>query len=343
MVHGMYEIVIHHRNGSFSDRWLAYCNEHNIRFKIINVFSNDLVKELGGTKTMAWHWMNKFSDDLLSAKRIISGLEAKGIKIFPNNATCWHYDDKIAQKYLLESVEAPLVPTFIFYHKEEALQWLETASYPLVWKLSRGAGSVNVKLLQNRVVAMKYVRKAFTSGFLPARQVWHDANTRLSKHRKKGDLFAVVKRLPRTVRNIFNYNKLMGREIGYVYFQEFIPGNTSDTRVTVIGNRAFAFQRKVRPGDFRASGSGLLDYAPHLINNDFLRIAFEVTARIGAQSLAFDFIRTLEGVPKIIEISYCYVPEAVYECPGHWDQKLQWHPGKIWPQDAILEDLLSIY
>ena len=38
---------------------------------------------------------------------------------------------------------------------------------------------------------------------------------------------------------------------GYVYFQDFIPDNQFDTRVTVIGNRAFAFIRKVRPGDFR--------------------------------------------------------------------------------------------
>ena len=32
----------------------------------------------------------------------------------------------------------------------------------------------------------------------------------------------------------------------YIYFQEFIPGNEFDTRVTVIGDRAFAFRRMNR-------------------------------------------------------------------------------------------------
>ena len=31
----------------------------------------------------------------------------------------------------------------------------------------------------------------------------------------------------------------------------------------------------------------------------------------------------------------------VYQCPGHWDDQLKWHQGHMWPQDAILIDLLE--
>jgi hypothetical protein len=31
----------------------------------------------------------------------------------------------------------------------------------------------------------------------------------------------------------------------------------------------------------------------------------------------------------------------VHSCPGHWDKNLKWHRGKMWPQDAILEDMLA--
>ena len=47
----------------------------------------------------------------------------------------------------------------------------------------------------------------------------------------------------------------------YILWQEFIPDNQRDFRVTIIGRRyAFVFWRNNRPGDFRASGSGLIDY-----------------------------------------------------------------------------------
>src|SRR6185503_17089802 len=46
---------------------------------------------------------------------------------------------------------------------------------------------------------------------------------------------------------------------GYILLQEFLSNNKFDTRVTVIGNRAFAYRRFNRPNDFRASGSGNFD------------------------------------------------------------------------------------
>ena len=43
----------------------------------------------------------------------------------------------------------------------------------------------------------------------------------------------------------------------------------------------------------------------------------------------------------IIEVSYCYNAQAVHSCTGHWDTKLNWQEGSMWPQDAILIDLLD--
>jgi hypothetical protein len=30
----------------------------------------------------------------------------------------------------------------------------------------------------------------------------------------------------------------------------------------------------------------------------------------------------------------------VESCPGHWDSKLQWHEGHVWPEEAHVEDFL---
>ena len=138
---------------------------------------------------------------------------------------------------------------------------------------------------------------------------------------------------------LMRYNRTISREKGYVYFQDFIPDNHTDTRVTIIGDRAFAFTRGVRPNDFRASGSGQIDYDMSKIDRRCVEIAFETVARLRTQSLAFDFVKEPSSRPKIVEISYCHLADAVYACPGHWDSSLAWHDGPMWSQDAILEDL----
>lgn len=151
----------------------------------------------------------------------------------------------------------------------------------------------------------------------------------------------VVKRIPRVLATIQNNKRMMGREKGYAYFQDFIPGNDFDTRVTVIGNRAFGYTRNVRPGDFRASGSGDIVYDTGRINQKCVEMAFDVTRKVGSQSMAFDFVVGAEQQPFILEVSYTYIPQLVHSCPGYWDGRLTWYEGHVWPQDAILIDLLN--
>lgn len=141
--------------------------------------------------------------------------------------------------------------------------------------------------------------------------------------------------------DIYLKNKMRGREKGYIYFQNFIPDNKYDTRITVIGNRAFGFRRMVRKNDFRASGSGNIDYDLSKINTKCVAIAFEVAEKLQSQSMAFDFIEDENSNPLIVEVSYCYLASAVKACNGHWDKDLNRHEGAMWPQDAILSDILQ--
>ena len=55
----------------------------------------------------------------------------------------------------------------------------------------------------------------------------------------------------------------------------------------------------------------------------------------------FDFVEGKESSPLIVELSYGYVPSAVKNCPGHWDEDMNWHKGEMWPQDAIIEDIIA--
>jgi glutathione synthase/RimK-type ligase-like ATP-grasp enzyme len=275
------------------------------------------------------------------ARQVIMAAEAMGVAVFPSTATCWHFDDKIAQKYLLEAIGAPLVPTYVFYELSEALQWIDGAVFPKVFKLRRGAASLNVRLVRHAQEARTLAKQAFAGGFQPVANYRQDARKRFRTARQRHDMLGVVKRLPRTLATIRQLNQALGHERGYIYFQDFIPDNQFDTRVTIIGNRAFAYTRNVRPGDFRASGSGDVVYDIQRIHPQCVPIAFEVTRKVGSQSMAFDFVLTANQQPMLVEVSYCYIPELVYQCLGHWDDQLKWHQGHMWPQDAILTDLLE--
>lgn len=335
------QVAIHHRENSFSDRWIAYCKLHGIQYKVVNCLDSNIIEQLSSSAGLLWHWHHGDPREQLIARDVIMAAETMGVKVFPSSSTCWHFDDKIAQKYLLEAIGAPLVPTYVFYDLQEALRWIDRASFPKVFKLRKGAGSSNVKLVHSATEARALAKRAFSSGFSPVPHYGQDAVKRYRASMKRGDLLNVVRRIPKALETIRGRRKMMGLEKGYVYFQEFIPGNNFDTRVTVVGDRAFAYTRNVRPGDFRASGSGDVVYDTDRISQKCVEIALDVTRKISSQSMAFDFLMGERQQPYIIEVSYGYIAHLVHSCSGYWDMRLNWHEGHVWPQDLILTDLLK--
>lgn len=334
------KIAIHHRKGSFSERWIKYCQEEGINYKIVNCYESDIVEQLKDCDALMWHHHHAKYKDVLTAKRILFALEHAGIKVFPDFNTGWHFDDKVAQKYLLESIDAPLVPSYVFYDKKQALDWAESTTYPKVWKLKGGAGAVNVKLMRSKNEAIKLINKAFGKGFSQFNRLGN-LKERYKKYKSgKDTLLGVAKGLGRLIIPT-EFAKLQSRERGYVYFQEFVPNNSFDIRVIVIDNKAFAIKRLTRDNDFRASGSGNIIFDKNLIDERCVQIAFDVNKRLNCQSVAYDFVFDTNNNPLIVEISYGFAMEAYDACPGYWDSSLQWHEGKFNPQGWMVENLVT--
>lgn len=334
-------IGIHDSPGSYSDRWIPRCEQSGIPFRRVDCLSTDIVSQCHGLEGVLWHWLHCDPCSQLVARQVIASLESMGLRVFPSIKTCWHYDDKVAQKYLLEAVGAPLIPTWVFTSESEATRWIERASWPKVFKLRSGAGSTNVRLVRSSAEASALCRQAFGEGFPAVSGYATDLRTRIGRTRGMGDFLAKLSRAPSSVRNARRARRQLPRERGYIYFQEFLPGNDSDIRVTVIGDRAFGFTRGNRPGDFRASGSGRLVYDPEGIDPRCIEIGFRVADALGSQSVAFDFLLGESQEPMIGEISYSFVSSAVHACGGYWDRQGVWHPEHVWPEDAILDDFLA--
>jgi glutathione synthase/RimK-type ligase-like ATP-grasp enzyme len=321
------KIAIHHKKGGFSERWIRYCNDNNIEYKIVNCYDSDIIEQVKDCDGLMWHHSHGNYKDVLFAKQLLYSLEVSGKKVFPDFNTCWHFDDKIGQKYLLESINAPLVPSHVFYTKKEALQWIEQTTFPKVFKLRSGAGSANVKLVKTKKSIQKYVGKMFNKGFCQYNKIGYVWGM-IKKYRAGNETLIRVCKSFKTLFISSEFNKMHGREKGYAYFQDFIPGNAFDIRVVVVGDKAFGLKRLVRKNDFRASGSGSIVYGKEEIDERCVRIAFAVNEKIKSQSIAYDFVFNENNEPLMIEISYGYFAAAYDRCQGYWDRDMTWHAGE---------------
>ncbi|AUJ68896.1 ATP-grasp domain-containing protein [Pseudoalteromonas sp. NC201] len=334
------KIAIHHRKGSFSERWIDYCEKNNVSYKVVNAFESNVIEQIKGCAAFMWHHHHGDAKDVIAAKKILFALEHAGIKVFPNFRTGWHFDDKVAQKYLFEAIGAPVVPSYVFYDKANALAWAKSINYPKVFKLKGGAGSANVRLINNKREAYKVINKSFGRGFSQFDKL-NNLKDKLAKYLSKQES---GKELLKAFAKLFissSFARKHHRESGYVYFQDFIENNDSDLRVIVIDNKAFAVKRMVREGDFRASGSGVKVFDKESIDINCIKIAFEVNERLCSQSAAFDFIWDNNGKPYLVEVSYGFAIDFYDPCPGYWDNNLQWQIGEFNPQEWMVESLID--
>jgi hypothetical protein len=340
------EIAVHSApdlaEDSYAPRWIEALESLGAKVRVLDFRAPDIIDRLRGVDGAMWHFFHS-ARERQSAPMILNAIESGlGIPVFPNLASRWHYDEKIAQHYLFESIGAPAVKTWLFWDREAAFRFIENCRYPVVFKLSLGAGASNVLKLESRDEARDLVSRMFDRGVQASS---FESPRRRGLPRSVRELRAWLRRAIEGARYVIGgaLPPVAGNhhiQKHYVYLQEFLPDNSCDIRIAVIGNRAFGYRRHNRPGDFRASGSGLIDWDPAQIPERALQIAHSISRDRGFQSMAYDFLFDAEGDLRVSEISYCYVNHLVFECPGHWDEDLVWHPGQIWPERAQVEDFL---
>lgn len=335
------KIAIHHQSGSFSDRWIEYCNQKGIDYKIVNAYDTNVVNQIEDCEAFMWHHHHANLKDVLFAKQLLYSLEIAGKKCFPDFHTTWHFDDKVGQKYVLEAIGAPMVPSYVFFTREEALKWISNISFPKVFKLRGGAGASNVKLVNSKKEAKKLVRIAFGRGFAQFDRLCYFEERFNQWRRGRGSFIGVLKGIGRAFIGT-EYSNSHSKEKGYVYFQDFIPDNNTDYRVKVVNGNCWAFQRKVRNNDFRASGSGNLIFDNSQIPKELVSCAQEIAQRLKLQSVAFDFIHDkTNNKYLIVEMSYGFGFDENELYNGFWDSNGQFHQEQFDPFGWMVDNLIE--
>jgi len=323
--------------------WIQYCEKNNIEFEVVNCFDSSMLEQLKDFDCLLWHFSNYALQDMLFARTILNSANQMGIKVFPDFNTSWHFDDKIAEYYLLQSIGSPIPESWVFYTKQDCLNWLDNQNnYPFVAKLKCGSGSQNVKLLKKKSSAVSYVNKMFRNGFRNTPSILFKATSNIKSSKNLATYIKRFKRIP-DFYNTWRAAKKAPRENGYVYFQEFIPNDGYDIKIIVIGDKLTFINRTVRKGDFRASGGGAFNYNKDLVSEDIIKSAFEVNDKLGFQCMGYDYVvdsRTKTG--KIIEISYGFSHIALMGAGGYWDRDSVWHDEPLNAPEEVLSNLVKV-
>ena len=342
----MITVAIHSdRTGkeSYSDKWSEFLESCGVQIRWVDLMKYNALEQVRGCDGVMWRWTHNPQHKQIAPRVLYTIEKYLSIPVFPNHDTTWHYDEKVAQYYLLQTLGAPMPQIWIFWDRESALEWARNTDYPKVFKLSAGASSSNVVKVTSQHQAVQLIYRMFGSGVFPYTMNENRPTVvpcslrrvRMMLSRiKQGLHFGLTSLYPSLPSFWWRPEK------GYVYFQEFVPGNDFDTRITVIGDRAFGYRRMNRPGDFRASGSGNFLVDPKPIDLRCVAIALDLSRRGKFQSMAYDFIFR-DGEPVITEISYTFVDWMVYACPGYWDHDLNWVDGHMWPEEAQAVDFLA--
>ena len=315
----------------FAGRWLQLAAEREMATCVVDVRSPRLFDDLATCDAFLWRFTVHPKTRMLAKKLLPAIEQGLALPVFPAIGQTWWAEDKVAQHFLLTSTQLPYPRTWLLWDKRAAIEFCHDATYPLVLKLATGFGSANVCLLRTREDALRWIELLFGGGVARLDQ---RPPTRLRQMRKQ---LGTVRRLLQ--------NRAEDREHGYLLVQEFLAGNDHDTRITVIGDHVFGFRRWNRADDFRASGSGRIDYDPQGVDIHAVRLGLQVARRLGSRCIAVDVMKRGDEL-VVAELNFSFRASAIDACPGHWmssqeGHQLHWCDGALRAADAVFFDALA--
>jgi hypothetical protein len=100
--------------------------------------------------------------------------------------------------------------------------------------------------------------------------------------------------------------------------QDYIPNLKEDYKILVFGSRYYVLTRKVRPNDFRASGSGLLSFDPAC--DELLSYAEGVFRTLGEPFVSLDVANSGKEMHLIEYQVLNFGPYALVNSPGYYER-----------------------
>jgi hypothetical protein len=185
------------------------------------------------------------------------------------------YENKRMQTYWMDIHGIPHPDTWIFYRRDEAMQFLTGhREWPLVSKPNLGGGGEGVRLVWSARQGRRLVRRLFTR--------WKFYNPGLTRWRKW---------------RFLKYPVMDDKQHNYVYFQQYIPSKW-EWRIIKVGDTYFGHQKLPKNG--LHSGSGLVGHVDP--PKKLFEMVREISRKSGISALNVDVLEGLDGRYYVNEI-----------------------------------------
>lgn len=220
-------------------------------------------------------------------------------KIYPSYDELFIYENKRNMSYFLETFGYPHPKTRVFSRKEDAVSFVDSCKYPIVFKSNIGAGASGVNIVKSKGEASQIINQVF--GRLHPRFTFGKV------------IWTKYKNLPLPTVGLNQKHFLVA--------QDFYPIKW-EWRIIKIGN-AYAGHQKLLKGEF-ASGSDLVGWVRP--PNELFSLVKKVTEENNFHSVAIDIFETTDGKYLINEIqsifgSYKHYQMMVDEKKGIFEYK----------------------
>jgi hypothetical protein len=222
------------------------------------------------------------------------------LTLIPDIRAATLFDDKIRQ---VVELSRWMPRTSVFYTPTSARKWIERQpKMPFISKSSEGASSQGVRLVLNYEDARNEIRMAFSD-------------------------IGITTRYQQTQR-------------GYLLWQEFIEGCTSDLRVIAIGGQRIMLHRGNRKDSHITPGTGNLINVRHLDEDvaNALKYANQIFAEQDTRWGCLDLLRLPDGKWTMIETTVSWTLHGFYESGFFRDGQPTGKCGdKIW--DVLVDEI----
>ena len=329
-------------SGLWTSVWIDFCQSKELDFKVFPAHSLNIIDDIRGYDVLLWHFSGYNFQDMLMARSILYSAKAMGLKVFPDFEDAWHFDDKLAENYMLQAIKAPIPKFYHFYTMDKLVEWLDNnPQFPIIAKLKNGSGSHNVRLINNRREAIKYGRRMLKKGFNGSPSLIFKASSNIRSAKSISTFINRAKRIPEFIRTLRGAREFPN-ERGYVLFQEFVPNDGYDLKIVVIGDKLSYIVRSIRKGDFRASGGGDLFFDKNYVTKNIIDTAFATSDALNFKCMGYDYVvNNKTGEAKIVEISYGFSHTALLQAGGYFDRNGNWHDDPSNAPKELLKNLLD--
>lgn len=234
----------------YNDDYISYvkaCEDLNVPFEIIDIFSNDWIKSIKYSNCIGFLARPTVSKQYLKDgydERVYFIEKMMNLPVYPSFNELFIYENKNNMYYWLSINNISCVDTNIFFKKGDALKFINSSPFPLVFKSKIGSAGIGVQFINSKREAKKLIRKIFP---------YHD-------------LFAIplinsgYARIIRSKKVPFKRTSLRDdKQFGFIMFQKKLVNIKCEWRMIRIGNSYFGHQ-KLASKEGKHSGSDLVGW-----------------------------------------------------------------------------------